>query len=118
MPRGFPIVPIQTAPSLRLALRAPVAQWIEQRFPKPRAQVRFLAGALSVEEPVTRVPVSSMRASGAFSCVAAGARGCASNRLASCERPLAHGSVLVCYLSGHRPSPVPDSRGHICADFL
>ena len=27
--------------------RAPVAQWIEQRFPKPRAQVRFLPGALS-----------------------------------------------------------------------
>jgi hypothetical protein len=27
--------------------RAPVAQWIEQRFPKPRAQVRFLSGALS-----------------------------------------------------------------------
>ncbi len=26
---------------------APVAQWIEQRFPKPRAQVRFLSGALS-----------------------------------------------------------------------
>src|SRR3954447_25396952 len=26
--------------------RAPVAQWIEQRFPKPRAQVRFLSGAL------------------------------------------------------------------------
>src|SRR5665213_1191243 len=25
---------------------APVAQWIEQRFPKPRAQVRFLSGAL------------------------------------------------------------------------
>ena len=24
---------------------APVAQWIEQRFPKPRAQVRFLPGA-------------------------------------------------------------------------
>ena len=28
--------------------RAPVAQWIEQRFPKPRAQVRFLSGALSI----------------------------------------------------------------------
>src|SRR5579862_6180788 len=26
---------------------APVAQWIEQRFPKPRAQVRFLPGASS-----------------------------------------------------------------------
>ena len=25
--------------------KAPVAQWIEQRFPKPRAQVRFLPGA-------------------------------------------------------------------------
>src|SRR5215471_16854009 len=35
--------------SLRTALscaRAPVAQWIEQWFPKPRAQVRFLPGAL------------------------------------------------------------------------
>ena len=29
------------------AISAPVAQWIEQRFPKPRAQVRFLPGALS-----------------------------------------------------------------------
>src|SRR3954469_9932042 len=28
-------------------LSAPVAQWIEQRFPKPRAQVRFLSGALA-----------------------------------------------------------------------
>src|SRR5690348_11546702 len=28
--------------------RAPVAQWIEQRFPKPRAQVRFLPGALTL----------------------------------------------------------------------
>src|SRR3954463_2741763 len=27
---------------------APVAQWIEQRFPKPRAQVRFLSGASSL----------------------------------------------------------------------
>ena len=26
---------------------APVAQWIEQRFPKPRAQVQFLSGAWS-----------------------------------------------------------------------
>jgi len=26
--------------------RAPVAQWIEQRFPKPRALVRFRPGAL------------------------------------------------------------------------
>jgi hypothetical protein len=26
---------------------APVAQWIEQRFPKPRALVRFRPGALS-----------------------------------------------------------------------
>ena len=30
---------------------APVAQWIEQRFPKPRAQVRFLPGALSLRSP-------------------------------------------------------------------
>src|SRR5262245_7683953 len=28
-----------------MCLPAPVAQWIEQRFPKPRAQVRFLPGA-------------------------------------------------------------------------
>ena len=31
---------------LNQAANAPVAQWIEQRFPKPRAQVRFLPGAL------------------------------------------------------------------------
>jgi hypothetical protein len=30
---------------LNQAANAPVAQWIEQRFPKPRAQVRFLPGA-------------------------------------------------------------------------
>jgi hypothetical protein len=30
---------------LKQAKNAPVAQWIEQRFPKPRAQVRFLPGA-------------------------------------------------------------------------
>jgi hypothetical protein len=29
------------------AARAPVAQWIEQRFPKPRALVRFRPGALA-----------------------------------------------------------------------
>ena len=29
-------------------LFAPVAQWIEQRFPKPRAQVQFLSGASSL----------------------------------------------------------------------
>src|SRR5581483_3187083 len=28
---------------------APVAQWIEQRFPKPRAQVRFLPGASAAD---------------------------------------------------------------------
>jgi hypothetical protein len=31
--------------ALQRAKSAPVAQWIEQRFPKPRAQVRFLSGA-------------------------------------------------------------------------
>ena len=31
--------------SLHTQDSAPVAQWIEQRFPKPRAQVRFLSGA-------------------------------------------------------------------------
>src|SRR5437773_10244095 len=30
--------------------RAPVAQWIEQRFPKPRALVRFRAGASPLAE--------------------------------------------------------------------
>src|SRR3982751_3213749 len=30
---------------------APVAQWIEQRFPKPRAQVRFLSGAFIPTTP-------------------------------------------------------------------
>src|SRR6266545_8292153 len=34
--------------------RAPVAQWIEQRFPKPRALVRFRAGALRLRE--RRIP--------------------------------------------------------------
>jgi hypothetical protein len=29
------------------AARAPVAQWIEQRFPKPRALVRLRPGALT-----------------------------------------------------------------------
>ena len=32
---------------LQIPYFAPVAQWIEQWFPKPRAQVRFLPGALS-----------------------------------------------------------------------
>ena len=32
---------------LEQAGNAPVAQWIEQRFPKPRAHVRFVPGALS-----------------------------------------------------------------------
>jgi hypothetical protein len=31
---------------LEQAENAPVAQWIEQRFPKPRALVRFRPGAL------------------------------------------------------------------------
>jgi hypothetical protein len=30
---------------LEQAQNAPVAQWIEQRFPKPRAHVRFMPGA-------------------------------------------------------------------------
>ena len=30
---------------------APVAQWIEQRFPKPRAHVRFMPGASPHGEP-------------------------------------------------------------------
>ena len=35
---------------------APVAQWIEQRFPKPRAQVRFLSGALSIPRVINAWP--------------------------------------------------------------
>src|SRR4051794_6581397 len=35
-------------------LSAPVAQWIEQRFPKPRAQVRFLSGALQFSPEIRR----------------------------------------------------------------
>ena len=35
-------------------LRAPVAQWIEQWFPKPRAQVRFLPGASAESLQVAR----------------------------------------------------------------
>ncbi len=30
---------------------APVAQWIEQRFPKPRALVQFRPGALPLNKP-------------------------------------------------------------------
>jgi hypothetical protein len=37
-------VPLHEIPANR-QFPAPVAQWIEQRFPKPRAQVRFLPGA-------------------------------------------------------------------------
>src|SRR5262249_56690285 len=43
-PRGVTpalLVTIRALPSRR----APVAQWIEQRFPKPRAHVRFMPGA-------------------------------------------------------------------------
>jgi hypothetical protein len=36
-----------TRTSCKTQCFAPVAQWIEQRFPKPRAQVRFLPGALA-----------------------------------------------------------------------
>ena len=36
-------------------LIAPVAQWIEQRFPKPRAQVRFLPGAFPFEPNLEEV---------------------------------------------------------------
>ena len=39
--------------ALRLP-RAPVAQWIEQRFPKPRAHVRFMPGASRPPKPVGR----------------------------------------------------------------
>jgi hypothetical protein len=40
---------------LQIAGFAPVAQWIEQRFPKPRAQVRFLPGALSDKPLATAI---------------------------------------------------------------
>src|ERR687892_1961072 len=39
--------PYARRPGATLPPRAPVAQWREQRFPKPRAQVRFLSGALA-----------------------------------------------------------------------
>ncbi len=42
-----PRPPERLAPNGTVDRTAPVAQWIEQRFPKPRAQVRFLSGALS-----------------------------------------------------------------------
>ena len=50
--RCSPALPTDSAPwpcvgPLLHWLGAPVAQWIEQRFPKPRAQVRFLSGALT-----------------------------------------------------------------------
>ena len=40
--------------------KAPVAQWIEQRFPKPRAQVRFLPGA-SAEPAGRRLALQCVR---------------------------------------------------------
>src|SRR5690242_7435002 len=40
--------------------KAPVAQWIEQRFPKPRAQVRFLPGA-SVAVTIGRTNSANVR---------------------------------------------------------
>src|SRR4051812_12873246 len=33
----------------KIGQNAPVAQWIEQRFPKPRAHVRFMPGALTLQ---------------------------------------------------------------------
>ena len=47
-----------------LARPAPVAQWIEQRFPKPRAQVRFLSGALAALMSVTVQSWRTLRAAG------------------------------------------------------
>ena len=41
--------------------RAPVAQWIEQRFPKPRAHVRFMPGALSRSRPAERYAARGSR---------------------------------------------------------
>ena len=41
--------------------RAPVAQWIEQRFPKPRAHVRFMPGALSKPLSITFLLSSALR---------------------------------------------------------
>jgi hypothetical protein len=43
--------------------RAPVAQWIEQRFPKPRAQVRLLPGVspLSMRNPAPGVGLRPLR---------------------------------------------------------
>ena len=44
--------------------RAPVAQWIEQRFPKPRAHVRFMPGASAPHcgGPLARITVAVCRA--------------------------------------------------------
>ena len=43
----------------------PVAQWIEQRFPKPRAQVRFLSGASCGAPMATaHAPVAAERTGG------------------------------------------------------
>src|SRR5581483_1489541 len=53
-------------------LRAPVAQWIEQRFPKPRALVRFRPGACACRsDPVSdglEQRFASRRASAAEQC--------------------------------------------------
>jgi hypothetical protein len=46
--------PESAARALPCLFRAPVAQWIEQRFPKPRAQVQFLSGAPAVFRPKVR----------------------------------------------------------------
>src|SRR6476660_4141106 len=46
--KGRPPPPARSQNSLLTQESAPVAQWIEQRFPKPCAQVRFLSGALSI----------------------------------------------------------------------
>ena len=91
----------------RRAPSAPVAQWIEQRFPKPRAQVRFLPGAsvcsnrkqqragLFTREPRTP-PSAQVRADPGF--------GSSSEELsASAASREAHGGVnAVCVDCRHR----------------
>src|SRR6266849_6393563 len=74
---GLPLFPdfASTGDSVRgpglPCARAPVAQWIEQRFPKPRAQVRFLSGALlrrveGLVRELTRVKVDAERKHGGY----------------------------------------------------
>jgi hypothetical protein len=79
--------------------RAPVAQWIEQRFPKPRAHVRFMPGASRLSRPIrTNAGGSRLRCK---------SRNSARVRL----RPLEHGAhgwrTLLAYRSRATSSVAP-----------